>query len=617
MVKRHREQKELEPQLGKFSIVKDALLIPKTMRVPSRAGTRAAGVFDTGNDPVDGADLATFRWRGEPSKALARWARGSARKLAGRWLFGGLCRPHFGHVITNSMGRLWALEQIDDVNGVVFIGEQTRADKDPFYPGIATAFEISNSHYVCPKPTIVDEIVIAPDLFSESLRCRPKPAFIDWVRRCRPSAENVGAKLFITRRNISPEYGRVLCEDVLEANFVAAGFEAFAPEDFTISQQLSRYRGATEIVCVEGSALHLIALAVEPTTRVTVICRRPDMPDILRNHLAGFLSENLLRIDAVSQMWWREVRADNRGMAELDFDKLRGSLLAAGVIDREAAWQSPTREDVTKSRAAGAPKGARFLTTEEHRAYVAARREQRAKKTKMADGTLSEIIPAIDGIRYLRMLGGLHAVLKPNWYLEVGTFTGRSLSRVACNFVAVDPQFRLKAPLNHPGATQMHLFQQTSDEFFASGFADRNNIQFDFAFLDGLHHYEVLLRDFMNAEKLMSKGGVIALHDCCPSTEEMTVREQVPGAWTGDVWKTLLILLRNRPDLDLHVSTASPTGLVVIRNLDPNSTELSDRYDALISEYDPIGFADLDGGIAGYYRGFELRAPEEVIGLFS
>ncbi|MGI9394672.1 MAG: class I SAM-dependent methyltransferase [Boseongicola sp.] len=226
-------------------------------------------------------------------------------------------------------------------------------------------------------------------------------------------------------------------------------------------------------------------------------------------------------------------------------------------------------------------------------------------------------VPAIDGIRYLRMLGGLHAALNPNWYLEVGTFKGRSLSKVDCNFVAVDPAFRLKAPLSHPGATQMHLFQQTSDDFFESKFAERNEIQFDFAFLDGLHHYEVLLRDFMNAEKLMSKGGVIALHDCCPSTVEMTSREQIQGAWTGDVWKTLLILLRNRPDLDIHVATASPTGLSVIRNLDPDNDVLFDRYDAIASEYDQIGIADLEGGIAGYYENFELREPEEVIGIFG
>lgn len=226
---------------------------------------------------------------------------------------------------------------------------------------------------------------------------------------------------------------------------------------------------------------------------------------------------------------------------------------------------------------------------------------------------MSEGLPDIDGIRYLRMLGRMHKALNPKWYLEVGTFTGRSLGKVYCNFVAVDPSFRLKAPLAHPGAGQMHFFQTTSDAFFESGFAERNDIRFDFAFLDGLHHFEVLLRDVMNAERLMAPGGVIALHDCCPSSVEMTVRDQISGAWTGDVWKTLLILLRHRPDLEIRVAKAAPTGLVVIRRLDPGSKVLWDRYDELVAEYTDLELDDLPGGLAEYYQTFTLETPEEVI----
>lgn len=226
---------------------------------------------------------------------------------------------------------------------------------------------------------------------------------------------------------------------------------------------------------------------------------------------------------------------------------------------------------------------------------------------------MGDTAPDIDGIRYLRMLGRMHKALRPKWYLEVGTFTGRSLTKVDCNFVAVDPAFRLKAPLSHPNAGQMHLFQTTSDDFFAGGFAERNNIRFDFAFLDGLHHFEVLLRDFMNAEALMVPGGVIALHDCCPSSIEMTGRDQISGAWTGDVWKTLLILLRHRPDLEIRVAKAAPTGLVVIRRLDPSSTVLRERYDELVTEYAKLRLEDLPGGLGGYYDEFTLETPEEVV----
>ncbi len=222
-------------------------------------------------------------------------------------------------------------------------------------------------------------------------------------------------------------------------------------------------------------------------------------------------------------------------------------------------------------------------------------------------------IPAMDGIRYVRVLSRMHRFLKPKWYLEIGTFAGRSLAHAQGNFVAVDPQFRFKKPLAHPAADEMFLFQKTSDDFFASGFVARNGITFDLAFLDGLHHFEVLLRDFINTEKLMTRGGIVAMHDCCPGSVEMTSREQVRGPWTGDVWKTLLILLRHRPDLKIDVAKAAPTGLVIIRGLDPENRDLDNAYDALVKEYQALQLDDIDGGLDGFYREVPLVDPEELL----
>jgi hypothetical protein len=93
----------------------------------------------------------------------------------------------------------------------------------------------------------------------------------------------------------------------------------------------------------------------------------------------------------------------------------------------------------------------------------------------------------------------------------------------------------------------------------------------------------------------------------------MATREFHDGQWTGDVWKTLLILQRYRPDLQIEVASAAPTGLVVIRNLNPRSTVLSKKYDALVKEFMDEKLTDFDGGIGGYYENFELRDPVELL----
>src|SRR5258706_5348979 len=48
-------------------------------------------------------------------------------------------------------------------------------------------------------------------------------------------------------------------------------------------------------------------------------------------------------------------------------------------------------------------------------------------------------------------------------------------------------------------------------------------------------------------------------------------RERVDAFWSGDVWKLVPCLKKYRPDLSIHTIASAPTGLPVIRNLDPAS----------------------------------------------
>ena len=144
------------------------------------------------------------------------------------------------------------------------------------------------------------------------------------------------------------------------------------------------------------------------------------------------------------------------------------------------------------------------------------------------------------------------------------------------------------------------LFQMTSDEFFA----DHDLRQYlpqgvDFAFLDGMHKYEYLLRDFINTERYANPRSVIAMHDCYPVNTEITEREfnknraayRTRAWWAGDVWKLLPILRRYRPDLSVKLLDSPPTGLILATGLDPASRVLADAYESIVAEFQSI---DLD-----------------------
>jgi hypothetical protein len=176
--------------------------------------------------------------------------------------------------------------------------------------------------------------------------------------------------------------------------------------------------------------------------------------------------------------------------------------------------------------------------------------------------------------------------MKPEWYLEVGTETGRSLALVQGNAIAIDPQFRIDRNLRYP--SQLHMFQMTSDDFFATDFLKRNDIRIDLAFLDGMHHFEYLLRDFINAERGSKPESLIILHDCVPYNHLMAQRDWDKNktiSWTGDVWKLLPILKRHRPDLKVEILDCAPTGLVMISELNPADTILDAEYKTIIGEW--------------------------------
>lgn len=229
-------------------------------------------------------------------------------------------------------------------------------------------------------------------------------------------------------------------------------------------------------------------------------------------------------------------------------------------------------------------------------------------------GVAAPGFPPLDGLHYHKVLSEIEARTRPEWYLEIGSRSGTSISHRTCNFVAVDPEFAVTAPVFNR-SRQMHFFQMTSDDFFSGNYLAKLGIRPDLAFIDGMHLFEFALRDFMNAEAAMERDGVICLHDICPYDHAMSARDPAsgdsPGAWTGDVWKVVAILRDLRPDLQLDVLSAHSTGLACVTRLDPGNRILHESYDALIDRYTAMTLADF--GVDAFYRLAALRDPTDYL----
>lgn len=200
------------------------------------------------------------------------------------------------------------------------------------------------------------------------------------------------------------------------------------------------------------------------------------------------------------------------------------------------------------------------------------------------------------GPPYRDVLRSIHAALQPETYLEIGVAAGATLAlaTTARVSVGVDP---VPAPLEHVLPAGARVVSETSDAFFAS--RTREEVfgahPVDLVFIDGLHLFEHALRDFIHAERWCGPSGTIVLHDCVPVAAATASRERRTRFWVGDTWKAAWALASRRPDLRLRTVLTPPSGLVVVRRLDPASKRLEAELDAVISELMPLAYAQVPG----------------------
>lgn len=110
-----------------------------------------------------------------------------------------------------------------------------------------------------------------------------------------------------------------------------------------------------------------------------------------------------------------------------------------------------------------------------------------------------------------------------------------------------------------PAPEVQATFPVPSDEFFEKHIKQK----YDIVFVDGLHIFEQAYRDIVNSLKWLNPGGIIVAHDCNPTKEITQRRERASDVWHGDVWKAILKLRLENPDVEIAtVDTDEGCGII-------------------------------------------------------
>ncbi len=190
------------------------------------------------------------------------------------------------------------------------------------------------------------------------------------------------------------------------------------------------------------------------------------------------------------------------------------------------------------------------------------------------------------------LMSALHHTLAPRTYLEVGVFQGASLKLARCPAVGIDPAPQVTQRL--PATAR--VITKTGDDFFASPrpldgvlptTAPRRGdgeLFAELALIDGMHHAEFALRDFMNIERNSAPWSTIVFDDALPENAEQALRTRATASWTGDVFLVEQVLKTYRPDLvTVRVDTA--TGALLVFGLNHLDQRLASAYDEIVATY--------------------------------
>ena len=335
-----------------------------------RKASRAFGLFDAQGEPVPFCQDVPHTGR---TRALdGRYEDLSAELTAilgptieGPVLYAGLADKQFGFAILQSLGRLWACEELPSDTRLLFLNKLRPRTVLPALTALLNWLEIPNKPIFLQSNMQLEDAYTCPTLFGEGYDGHADPIFRDWLSGRLPPAPPLekGRKIYVTRSGLGPLFGRNLCEDHLEELLRRDGFDIFRPEAHDLRTQTEVYRRAETLVFSEGSALHFFGLVKRAGQRVVVIQRRHDVPTLIRNQVEAMDPTPVVYIDAIAGLLFPPVRADNRGLSILDFERLRTGLVKAGALRSDAFWQAPSTVQVDASARVGLDPEAELFTT--------------------------------------------------------------------------------------------------------------------------------------------------------------------------------------------------------------------------------------------------------------
>jgi len=334
-------------------ITVDQAVLAKT---PRSEGYRfAAAVFDKDKNPVPEA-VCWITHRQSATSPRPHPRRNRIKDLPGTWMFGGRFNPSFGHFLTESISRIWALDHIDQpIEGVLFFPTYNdyKEDADKLFAQLSEILDTPINYKIVDQFYRVDKLIIPPQGNGTGRLMASSPEMRSYVATHLRTDFNKkkAKKLYISRSGSFGKLGRsFLGERILEGLLEDEGYTIFHPQDHSWEDQLAHYQSATHILGPDGSPFHLVNMTGNTKLNVGVIQRRPGHDaNQMVNQGAHYGLANVHYLNHLGRLWSSagDRRAAWKLLSEIQFGPLCNELKALRFIKKKTKWQNLTDAELT------------------------------------------------------------------------------------------------------------------------------------------------------------------------------------------------------------------------------------------------------------------------------
>ena len=186
-------------------------------------------------------------------------------------IFGGILYAHFGHLITDSLTRLWWLAGHPDTSyKFCFLDTPSLAGGFKLYNVLEAAGITRDRMEIITEPTQFDKIIVPQEALYLHTNYRDGVGEIYQYISSRVTA-GTHKKIYLSTAMLGESHTSIN-ESYYENFFRRRRYEIVYPEQLPFTEQVSLMAGAEEVVCTGGTLVHLCSFC-KPGTRIIVLNR--------------------------------------------------------------------------------------------------------------------------------------------------------------------------------------------------------------------------------------------------------------------------------------------------------------------------------------------------------